>query len=101
MIFAVQKTEADTCGNEWNVGEIEHYEAKSLKQMWQKLKKPVVSKYVTPEKSISRFRTPKGKGYGQWEKNPDFNWENDIEHAIEFKSCGFSGIYVYPITVKK
>ena len=31
---------------------------------------------------IEKWRTPAGKGYGQWEENPEFDFEKDLPNII-------------------
>jgi hypothetical protein len=67
-----------------------YYAAKSIKDVIQKMHlKNVYSytlnnkwnKYGEPKK-IEKSRTPDGKGYGQWEENPEFDFEKDLPNII-------------------
>ncbi len=89
MIFKIDHTAGDTCGNEWIEGESEYLEAKSLEDAWKKLKKPYVHTYCIKNYWI------------YWENNPDFNWEKDMAEATGFKSGAFNGLQVTSIKVKK
>ena len=102
MIFRVDKTESDTCGNEWSAGEPEYIESDTLKDAWIKLNNPRISCYwLDGEKDgIPRYRTPEGKGYGQWEENPEFDFERDIDNVSSFDCIGFSGIKVRKINIR-
>jgi len=101
MIFRIDYTRGDTCGNEWAEGEPEYLEENSLEEAWKKLKKPAVSGYWIEKKYIFFSRTPNGEGYGIWEDNPEFNFKKDIKIATGFKSGGFVGIKVQSIRIKK
>jgi hypothetical protein len=65
-----------------------YYAAKSIKDVIQKENIKVcsytlnkVNKYGAPIK-IEKWRTPAGKGYGQWEENPEFDFEKDLPNII-------------------
>jgi hypothetical protein len=65
-----------------------YYAAKSIKDVIQKEHIKVcsytlnkVNKYGAPIK-IEKWRTPAGKGYGQWEENPEFDFEKDLPNII-------------------
>ncbi len=65
-----------------------YYAAKSIKDVIQKENIKVcsytlnkVNKYGAPIK-IEKWRTPVGKGYGQWEENPEFDFEKDLPNII-------------------
>ena len=65
-----------------------YYAAKSIKDVIQKENIIVcsysfnkVNKYGAPIK-IEKWRTPAGKGYGQWEENPEFDFEKDLPNII-------------------
>jgi len=103
MIFRVDHTNADTCGNEWVAGETEYIEAATSRDAWIKLGSPSVSRYWLDggnREGISRIRTPNGEGYGQWEDNPEFDFERDIDGVTSFKSGAFVGLNVYKIDVR-
>ena len=70
-----------------------YYAAKSIKDVIQKENIKVrsytlnkVNKYGAPIK-IEKWRTPAGKGYGQWEENPEFDFEKDLPNIV-FVSSG-------------
>lgn len=50
---------------------------------------------------VACFRTPKGRGYGIWEDNPDFNFNRDIKDIIAFESGGFETIICTQLIVEK
>ena len=65
-----------------------YYAAESIKDVIQKENIKVcsytlnkVNKYGAPIK-IEKWRTPAGKGYGQWEENPEFDFEKDLPNII-------------------
>jgi hypothetical protein len=71
-----------------------YYAAKSIKDVIQKENIKVcsytlnkVNKYGAPIK-IEKWRTPAGKGYGQWEENPEFNFEKDLPNIIAVRGDG-------------
>lgn len=99
MIFKIEHTSGDTCGNEWVEGEPEYLEAKSLEDAWKKLKSPAVCYYRLNNEWIFFSRTPKGQGNGIWEDNPDFNWDRDKKKATGFKAGAFKSIQVTLIKV--
>ena len=101
MIFKIEQTAGDTCGNEWIEGESEYLEGKSISHAWEKLGKPRVTKYHINGRDVDCIRTPKGQGYGIWEDNPNFNWNRDKNKATLFETGGFAGIRVEPIKVRK
>lgn len=88
MIFKVQKTGADTCGNTWTEGEPRYLEAATIEAVWKRLGRPRVTGYRIGKKHVASIRTPVGKGYGIWEENPAFDWERDKGKATEFESVG-------------
>lgn len=103
MIFKVTIIKGDTCGNTWVDDEPTYLEANDVVDAWKKLGKQQVCSYSIGKKYIDFSRTPKGKGFGIWENNPEFNWEHDMNKATSF-SCvggGFGHIDVVPIKVKK
>jgi hypothetical protein len=73
-----------------------YYAAKSIKDVIQKMHlKNVYSytlnnkwnKYGEPKK-IEKSRTPDGKGYGQWEENPEFDFEKDLTDIVAVSGDG-------------
>ena len=71
-----------------------YYAAKSIKDVIQKENIKVrsytlnkVNKYGAPIK-IEKWRTPAGKGYGQWEENPEFDFEKDLPNIIAVRGDG-------------
>ena len=45
------------------------------------------------------MRTPAGKGYGQWEDNPEFNFEKDLPNIIAVSSGGFGKTHISEIKI--
>lgn len=80
--FSVQKYKADTCGNTWSDDPAEFYQADDIKSIItfisKKYKGAISSYSLNGDDIISSIRTPKGKGYGIWEKNPNFKPDKDI-----------------------
>ena len=37
---------------------------------------------------IKKWRTPAGKGYGQWEENPEFDFEKDLTDIVAVSGDG-------------
>jgi hypothetical protein len=72
-----------------------YYAAKSIKDVIQKEHIKVCS-YTLNNKwdkygksiKIEKWRTPAGKGYGQWEENPEFNFEKDLPNIIAVRGDG-------------
>ena len=76
--------------NSWSnrVKPSNYYAAKSIKDVIQKEQIKVssytlnkVNKYGEPI-IIEKWRTPAGKGYGQWEENPEFDFEKDLTDIV-------------------
>lgn len=101
-LFKIYYTNSDTCGNTWDSEEPEEYVMEpTLKDVWIKLKKPRVTTYWVKDVETFFKRTPKGMGFGIWEKNPFFDWERDIDLATGFSTGGFSSLVVKELPIKK
>ena len=99
-IYKVIHTSSDTCGNTWSDDkDTQYWRADSLEHAWMRLGSPKVTTYFIDGKAVDRARTPKGKGYGIWETNPDFNWERDAKKATSFTVAGFTGLRVSKLQV--
>lgn len=105
--FSAYYTCADTCGNTWidDAKSISYYAAKSIKDVIEKEQIKVssytlnkVNKYNNPI-VIDSMRTPAGKGYGQWEDNPEFNFEKDLPNIIAVSSGGFGKTHISEIKI--
>jgi len=66
-----------------------YYAAKSIKDVIQKENIKVCSYTLNNKRDkygklikIEKWRTPAGKGYGQWEENPEFDFEKDLPNII-------------------
>jgi hypothetical protein len=66
-----------------------YYAAKSIKDVIQKMHLQSVCSYTLNKVNkygakiiIEKSRTPDGKGYGQWEENPEFDFEKDLPNII-------------------
>lgn len=100
--FVRHNTSGDTCGNSSYEGGPVYYSAKNLKALWDYLKKPRVTAYTVKSGKISCFRTPHGKGYGQWENNPNFDIDYGLSHGTGFEvTLGFNGYEVWEINMEK
>jgi hypothetical protein len=77
--FKINYILSDTCGNVWKdeTRETEYFCANNIKELWNKLDNPTVSGFHINGKWVYRSQTPKGKGYGIWESNPEFNFDRD------------------------
>ena len=71
-----------------------YYAAKSIKDVIQKEQIEVCSytlnkanKYGAPI-IIKKWRTPAGKGCGQWEENPEFDFEKDLTDIVAVSGDG-------------
>ena len=99
--FVITHEHGDTCGNTWveDKDPIRYLCAFSMRKVWEHLGKPIVTEYGLGSKIVNMSRTPKGKGYGIWEKNPNFNWERDLDanHITYFRSGGFYSTIVREI----
>jgi hypothetical protein len=81
-----------SCSDTWRNGAKpnNYYAAKSIKDVIQKMHLKNVSSYTLNNKwnkygepkKIEKSRTPDGKGYGQWEENPEFDFEKDLPNII-------------------
>jgi hypothetical protein len=89
-IFQTWRTGADTCGNSWVIdGTTEYIEADSIRKVWEHFGMFLLSEYELPKGGmVFRSRTPKGKGYGIWETNPDFDQDFGLNHAIAVWGSG-------------
>ena len=83
-----------SCSNKGWIKPSNYYAAKSIKDVIQKEQIKVcsytlnkVNKYGAPI-IIKKWRTPAGKGYGQWEENPEFNFEKDLPNIIAVRGDG-------------
>ena len=83
-----------SCSNNSWIKPSNYYAAKSIKDVIQKEQIKVcsytlnkVNKYGAPIK-IEKWRTPAGKGYGQWEENPEFDFEKDLPNIIAVSGDG-------------
>jgi hypothetical protein len=72
-----------------------YYAAKSIKDVIQKEHIKVCSYTLNNKRDkygklikIEKWRTPAGKGYGQWEENPEFNFEKDLPNIIAVRGDG-------------
>lgn len=103
MIFRIDDTVCDTCGNEEADGETEYLEADNTEHAWRKLGRRRVVRYWIGRKEVDSHRTPAGKGHGIWEPNPRFDWKRDMGRATAFQFClgGLGTMYVRPIKVRK
>ncbi len=77
-----------SCSNNSWIKPSNYYAAKSIKDVIQKEQIKVcsytlnkVNKYGAPI-IIKKWRTPAGKGCGQWEENPEFDFEKDLPNII-------------------
>jgi len=80
-LFVVSYEHGDTCGNTWAESKdpVLYFRAANIKRVWERLGKPRVTQYTMKNgKEVSFLRTPKGKGYGQWEDNPDFDFQREL-----------------------
>jgi hypothetical protein len=65
-----------------------YYAAKSIKDVIQKEQIEVCSYTLNKVNKygakiiIKKWRTPAGKGYGQWEENPEFDFEKDLTDIV-------------------
>ena len=80
-----------TCSdNSWSnrVKPSNYYAAKSIKDVIQKEQIEVCSYTLNKVNKygakiiIKKWRTPAGKGYGQWEENPEFDFEKDLTDIV-------------------
>ena len=102
MLFSISHMCADTCGNEWKSDKpTEYMEAASVRELWEHLGSPTITDYWTDDKSVSYWRTPEGQGYGIWEENPEFNFEEVMEDAKAFKFGAFCSTIVSKVDVKQ
>jgi hypothetical protein len=90
---------ADTCGNTWQDEKepVRHLLADDLRKVWEHFKQPRVTGYTCKDgKSVMHIRTPKGQGYGIWEDNPDFNFENELnaDNLSGFEAGAFHSLVV-------
>jgi hypothetical protein len=108
--FKIDYNLSDACGNTWVDKNIlsKYYQAKSIKDVWVKLGRPTIAGYwynrnywEKYDNCINRYRTPEGKGYGIWEENPKFKFEEDMDKINGFYCGGFSGMQVREIEVEK
>jgi hypothetical protein len=72
MIFRIQKREFDMAGNSWNVGDPKYIEADNFQEIIAALDGNVCGYQSKNKQFVFKMRTPKDKGYGIWEPNPDF-----------------------------
>jgi hypothetical protein len=100
VIFKVDYIGADMCGNTWAEGPPDYVEANDIESLWQRMGCPRVTEYVVNDFRVPKSRTPRGKGYGIWEENPDFNWLVDMYRADSFEAYGRSHIRVEIINPK-
>ena len=99
MIFRVDRIAGDY-GDGEEILKTEYLEADSLAQAWEKMGKPEVIEYRLRD-WVDFQRTPAGKGFGQWEPNPKFDWSRDKDKARGFVCSSRGLIRVEPIKVKK
>ena len=83
-----------SCSNNSWIKPSNYYAAKSIKDVIQKEQIKVcsytlnkVNKYGEPI-IIEKWRTPAGKGYGQWEENPEFDFEKDLTDIVAVSGDG-------------
>ena len=80
--FMVYYTKSDMCGNTWaSDAPNKYYAAKSISDVIKQENIRVVTYQLRVGKYpvINKSRTPKGKGFGQWEDNPNFLLEENLE----------------------
>jgi hypothetical protein len=71
-----------------------YYAAKSIKDVIQKEQLKVCSYTLNKVNKygakiiIKKWRTPVGKGYGQWEENPEFDFEKDLTDIVAVSGDG-------------
>jgi hypothetical protein len=71
-----------------------YYAAKSIKDVIQKEQLKVCSYTLNKVNKygakiiIKKWRTPVGKGYGQWEDNPEFDFEKDLTDIVAVSGDG-------------
>ena len=83
-----------SCSNNSWIKPSNYYAAKSIKDVIQKEQIKVcsytlnkVNKYGAPI-IIKKWRTPVGKGCGQWEENPEFDFEKDLTDIVAVSGDG-------------
>ena len=83
-----------SCSNNSWIKPSNYYAAKSIKDVIQKEQIKVcsytlnkVNKYGAKIK-IKKWRTPAGKGCGQWEENPEFDFEKDLTDIVAVSGDG-------------
>lgn len=83
-----------SCSNNSWIKPSNYYAAKSIKDVIQKEQIKVcsytlnkVNKYGAPI-IIKKWRTPAGKGCGQWEENPEFDFEKDLTDIVAVSGDG-------------
>ena len=84
-----------SCSNNSWIKPSNYYAAKSIKDVIQKEQIKVCSYTLNNKRDkygkffkIEKWRTPAGKGYGQWEENPEFNFEKDLPNIIAVRGDG-------------
>ena len=101
-LFVVSYQHGDTCGNTWSEDKdpVLHFQADNISKVWGHLNKPKVTQYTTKNnKYVSFVRTPKGRGYGIWEDNPDFAFDRELasNNISSFETGGFFSTIVSEI----
>lgn len=87
---------SDCSDNSWSnrVKPSNYYSAKSIKDVIQKEQIKVISYTLNKVNKygakiiIEKWRTPAGKGYGQWEDNPEFDFEKDLTDIVAVSGDG-------------
>jgi hypothetical protein len=95
--FKVSKTVSDP---EFDTS-TKFFQAESLTEVWEHYGSIIPHTYVLNGKIITAHRTLNGKGYGHWEANPYFHWEQDMELATSasFPLIGFCDVTISQLEV--
>ena len=103
--FRVSYECADTCGNTWvdDKDPVKYLQADNISKVWEHFKKPRITKYETKGgKCVMFIRTPKGKGYGIWEDNPEFDFEKELNanNLVAIETGGFRSMIVSEVATE-